>query len=176
MNAPDNRRGTPLHNVAKAGDVGVIQLLLESEADIEARSRTKETALHLAVKNPESVEALVEGGADRASADSFGQIPLHMAACRKFYNSADLLILDAGIDARKEVGRPPLVFAIRNNDIDMVKALYKHRYNLRDSQDRMRFASGVGRRILCARRASFPVRHIVPLNKQARPIWADVDP
>ena len=38
---------------------------------------------------------------------------------------------------RDENGRSPLAFGIKNSDIEMVKALCKGQYNLRDCQDRM---------------------------------------
>ena len=117
--------------------MSVIKLLLERGADIEARSQRGETALHLAVESPESVKALLEAGADRATTDMLDQTLLHMAVRQKCYRSFDLLILEAGIDARDWDGRPLLFFAIENNNIDMVKVLCIGRYNLQDSQDRM---------------------------------------
>ena len=125
VDSPDIERYTPLHSAAKAGQVRVIKLLLEHGADIEDRSGRWETALHLVVESPESVEALLEAGADRATAGRLDQLPLHMAARQKCYKSVDFLIPEAGIDVRDCKGRPPLFFAIKNNDIDMVKALCK---------------------------------------------------
>lgn len=141
VNAPDIERNTPLHSAARAGRVSVIELLLEHEANVEACSRTKETALHLAVKSPEAVEALLNAGADPNAADMLGQTPLHMATRGKCYESAQhLLRRDANIDARNDDGRPSLYYAITENDLTMVEALCKDRPEVRDSQDRMRSA------------------------------------
>ena len=137
VNAPDLNRKTPLHSAAEAGKARIVQLLVKRKADIEACSRRKETALHLAVRNPRSVKALLDASADDAVTNILGRTPLHMAVLGRYYESVDLLISDAGIDARDEDGRPPLYFAIMNNDPEMVKALCKGRHNLRDSQDRM---------------------------------------
>ena len=63
-----------------------------------------------------------------------------MAARQKGYKSVDLLMPEAGINTRDFNGRPPLCFAMKNNDIEMVMALCKGRHNLQDSQDRMRLA------------------------------------
>ena len=137
VNAPDLERKTPLHSAAEAGQARIIQLLIECGADIKACSRRMETALHLAVRNPTSVEALLNAGANDAVTNKLGQTPLHMAVLGGYHKSVDLLISDASIDARDEDGRLPLVYAIRNNDLEMVKVLCKSRHNLRDSQDRM---------------------------------------
>lgn len=137
VNAPDTERNTPLHSAAKAGRVGVIELLKKYEADVEACTRTKETPLHLAVKNPKAVEALLNANADRTAADIFGQTPLHLATRWKCYESADLLRWTADIDAKDDDGRPPLYYAISQQDLTMVKLLCKDRPDLRDSQDHM---------------------------------------
>ena len=140
VDAPDNKRNTPLHSAAKAGRVGIIELLKTYEADVEACSRTKETPLHLAIKSPKAVEALLNANADRTATEIFGQTPLHLATRWKCYESADLLRWAADIDAKDDDGKPPLYYAISQQDLTMVKLLCKDRPSLRDSQDRMHSA------------------------------------
>ena len=64
IDARDIERYTPLHSAAKSGHVSVVTLFLEHGADIEACSHAGETTLHLDVESPESVEALLDVGAD----------------------------------------------------------------------------------------------------------------
>ena len=92
VDAPDINRCTPLHIAAKAGQVNVIKSFLKHGAYIEAYSSTGETALHLAVESPESVEALLEAGANRAPVDRLHQLPLHKTVRLECYKSVDLLI------------------------------------------------------------------------------------
>ena len=91
VRALDNNRCTPLHGTAKAGQVSIIKLLLEHGADIEARSHRKETALHQAVESPDSVETLLEAGADRACADTWAEYhcTLQRAKMLQFSQSPD---------------------------------------------------------------------------------------
>ena len=127
-NAPDKDRNTPLHSAAMAGNVGIIRLLLKHEAKIEARSRTRETALHLAVKYPEAVRALLEAGANPNASDTLSQTPLHKAASARSSKSAQLLLdSKADPDTQDDDGRLPLYFAIAEDDLLTVEVLRKDR-------------------------------------------------
>lgn len=140
VTAPDLQRNTPLHSAAKAGQVDIIVLLKKYKADTEEYSLTKKTPLHLAVKSPKAVEALLNANADRTATNMMGRTPLHLATRAKCYESADLLRWPADMDAKDDDGKPPLYYAISQQDLTMVKLLCKDRPSLRDSQDQMRFA------------------------------------
>lgn len=66
-NSKDDRKQGPLHVAAQCGNAGVIRLLLERGADVDACGGPKwETPLHWAARAAKraAVEALLEGGAD----------------------------------------------------------------------------------------------------------------
>jgi hypothetical protein len=70
-----------LRRAAEAGDVGVIQGLLDQHAVIDGRDASGRTALLLATLHGRlaAVEALLKGGADPNAADSGGMTPLQAA-------------------------------------------------------------------------------------------------
>jgi ankyrin repeat protein len=72
---------TPLHQAARAGDLGMARLLLEAGADLEARAPGGATALHHAAYfgHPEVVRELLAWGADPGAVDKVGYTPLQWA-------------------------------------------------------------------------------------------------
>lgn len=139
VNAPDIERNTPLHSAAREGRVQVVELLLEHGANVEACSRTRETALHLAVKSPEVVQILLNAQADQNAADIFGHTPLHMATRGKWHESAEHLFRSgADINIQDDDGKPSIYHAINQNDLTMVKAFYENKVDFGDSEDQTR--------------------------------------
>lgn len=76
----DNR--TPLSWAAKRGHKGIVKLLLEKGADVNAANRNRRTPLHHASTNGyvDVVKLLLEKGADVNAAQSDGRTPLHHAS------------------------------------------------------------------------------------------------
>lgn len=75
-------RTTPLHLAAKSGfDSTAISALLEGGAELEAKDRRGQTALHYAAQNDRTaaVSALVDAGANVDAEDREGRTPLHWA-------------------------------------------------------------------------------------------------
>lgn len=75
-------RPTPLHLAAKSClDSTAILALLEGGAELEAKDRRGQTALHYAAQNSRAaaVSALVDAGANVNAADREGRTPLHWA-------------------------------------------------------------------------------------------------
>ena len=72
---------TPLHEAARHGYVFTAQLLLESNASVNATCNRNSTPLHLAIQfeHPEVVGTLVTGGGDIHLADNYGVSPCDMA-------------------------------------------------------------------------------------------------
>lgn len=75
-------RQTALHRACLSGSIGIVQILLERNADPNARNNFDETPLHYACKRgvPTVVLLLVEQGADVTLVDKQGKGVLHHAA------------------------------------------------------------------------------------------------
>src|SRR5438128_153425 len=95
VNATNDYGETPLHRAAFHGFTDVVRLLLKNAADVKRRARRGETALLYAARPegyPETVLALIEGGADANGADNIGMTPLHGAAMIGSVNVARVLV------------------------------------------------------------------------------------
>ena len=105
--------GLALINAANKGDSEVVEALLDSGADINARDEQNQTALHQAASRGHTpiVKLLLERGADVNAKNLFGQTPLLGPVYR---GSLDIVgaLLGAGadVDARSELsGQTPLL-------------------------------------------------------------------
>ena len=126
ISAPDSLRYTPLHHAALAGHTKIMQLLLDNYANPEARSSDSETPLHLAVEHPEAVKILLGATNNPNTVDILNKTPLHKATSRKCLRSARILIKGgANIDALDDESRRPVYHAISQNDLPMVKEIFK---------------------------------------------------
>jgi ankyrin repeat protein len=78
----DNAGNTILHAAVKnKGDPGIISLILNQKAFVNARNKEGETPLHIAVRlnQRETGEFLISRGADIFSSNSVGESPLYLA-------------------------------------------------------------------------------------------------
>ncbi len=131
--ARDDRNKTPLHLAAAMGHPEVIDLLISAGADVNAQGADGSTALHWAVYltetsynhlpwgavcltleyETETVERLLEGGADVHVARHNGSTALHLAAAKGLDKVVDVLIKHgAMIDVPDMWDRTPLVRAV----------------------------------------------------------------
>ena len=123
---------TPLHCVAQFGDVELVRVLVELEADISARSRAAFTPLHLtsnygAPNDPKIAQYLLEHGANVNARTTEGITPLHRASEFGEVEIARVLIEHgADIDAEDRSGRTPLQIAKEHGSDEVVKLLLKH--------------------------------------------------
>ena len=80
-NIPDEGGDTALHKAAATGDIAVVKLLLDAQADINALTVWRYTPLTIAIFNEaeEVVALLLEAGADPTIADADGNKPWHHA-------------------------------------------------------------------------------------------------
>ena len=118
--------GTALRVAALYGDVATVQVLVDVEADVEARDETGATALHVAASKGDvaTVLALVEAGADVEARDETGATALHVAASKGDVATV-LALVEAGADveARDETGATALHVAAFLGKVATVQAL-----------------------------------------------------
>jgi ankyrin repeat protein len=97
--------GLALIKAASKGDSGVVEALLDSGADINARDEQNQTALHQAASRGHTavVQLLLEHGADVNAKNLFGQTPLLMPVYRGFLDTVQAL-LNAGADIEARSG------------------------------------------------------------------------
>jgi ankyrin repeat protein len=97
--------GLALIEAANKGDSEVVEALLDSGADINARDERNQTALHHAANGGHTpvVKLLLERGADVNAKNLFEQAPLHGAVFRGALDSVRLL-LNAGADIDSRFG------------------------------------------------------------------------
>lgn|GEM_PF-2795069 len=94
INERDSQRSTPLHYSAICGNVACMKSLLAADADVSAKDKFGNTALHYAVSSrhdsrtgSQLVQALISSRADPNSQNLNAETPLHIAT-RKI-NSSD---------------------------------------------------------------------------------------
>ena len=136
----DNQR-TALHKAAKSGvELDIIEILLESGADVNAKTADGTTALHLAAQygNENTARVLLEHGANVHARIALprddpvrrkflgGRTPLHWAAVEG-HDAIVELLLDHNADpgAKNTSYRTPLQGAIRNGHELVARTLIK---------------------------------------------------
>jgi hypothetical protein len=74
-------RNAKLLQGARVGDTATVKQMLDGHADIDAKDRYGDTALHLALKNKhtDTAELLISRGADVNAKGALGDTPLHVS-------------------------------------------------------------------------------------------------
>ncbi|WP_109436270.1 MULTISPECIES: ankyrin repeat domain-containing protein [Aquimarina] len=108
----DTYKRTLLINAAAKGNVEILKLLIDKEADINFQDKIGYTALHFAAqnKNIEIASTLVEHGADINSKDNYGNPPIWTAIfnAKGDYNIVELLLkTGADIDTKNKNEKSP---------------------------------------------------------------------
>ncbi len=109
----DSFGNTPLHiAVISHADPAVVQYLLEKNADVNARNRSGETPLYIAVKDNlrATGEILLARGADVFSANTDDDSPLRLALARGG-DTRDWILTSEVIRASDGIGNTPLHYA-----------------------------------------------------------------
>jgi len=128
VNAANDYGDTPLHRAAYLGLTDKVRLLLRNKADVSKRAQRGETPLLYAARPegyPETVLALLEGGAEVNGADIFGIAPLHGAAMIGDIDVARVLIEKghADVNLQSLSGYTPLHIAALSGKAEFVQFL-----------------------------------------------------
>ena len=115
-----------LLKAARDGPLEEVKELLQSNANIEAKTRYQATPLHLATGygHRDIVDLLLEKKADIEAKDKYQETPLHWAARRGHRDIVDLLLKEkADIEAKDQRQRTPLHLAAFNDNQEVVTLL-----------------------------------------------------
>ncbi|XP_048350394.1 ankyrin repeat domain-containing protein 6 isoform X3 [Sphaerodactylus townsendi] len=117
---------TALHLAAHKGHLGVVQILLKADCDVDVQDDGDQTALHRAtvVGNTDVIAALIHEGCALDRPDKDGNTALHEASWHGFSQSAKLLVkAGANVLAKNKAGNTPLHLACQNSHSQSVRVL-----------------------------------------------------
>ena len=122
---------TPLHHAAKSQNSGIVKLLLDKGADIDAPDSYNMTPLTVAVCHGqiENCKVLLECGADASLRTSYGQSIVELAVGNE-YPAIVRLLLEYGVDinTRDRVGGTMLNSAIMIDETHVIGEMKLRRY------------------------------------------------
>ena len=155
VNVHSKNGETALCSAAWYGDLEMVQLLLNLEADVNDRGFDNWTPIYNASRGPSSwashgsynnpqllpdvARLLLERGADvnariehRSDGNPEGNTPLHTAADRGRVEVAHVLLdCGANVGAEDKTGRTPLHVAAKHREVETVRLLLEHGANVR---------------------------------------------
>ena len=128
INCATNKGQTPLHYASFVGNIKLIKLLIQNEADISIKTNNNFNMLHLAVMGNKVTSFyyfLKKYKIDINSKDSKNNTNLHLAT---FFNSKKmfnylLTVNKVKINTKNNEGFTPLHFAVVNQNQNMIKKL-----------------------------------------------------
>lgn len=124
---------TDLHMAAINNDISHMTDLLSMGADVNVKSRDKETPLHCAANYNEGdshysvIELLLKSGADVDAEDKYEETPLHMLLPGSDLKTVQLFMdYKANVNIKDNHGETPLFNCVINGNIDTVQLLLDH--------------------------------------------------
>jgi ankyrin repeat protein len=110
--------GQGLSDAVKRNNIGALELLLNSGAEVDTRGDNSWTPLHIAagLNNIKIIELLLSRGANINAQDSFGCTPLHYAAHDGFAAAVNLLVA-SGADVNLKDNRDRTPEALAANEV-----------------------------------------------------------
>ncbi|GHV13533.1 hypothetical protein AGMMS49938_08250 [Fibrobacterales bacterium] len=104
---------SPLHYAAKIGDVNIIDLLLQNEADLDPLDEDGNTPLHIAARfgKEKAVKFLLLKKASVKSSGKKGISPLHEATAGNHPETIEALLPSINIDIKDDDGNTPIHYA-----------------------------------------------------------------
>uniref|UniRef100_A0A8C8BKK8 Ankyrin repeat domain 52 n=1 Tax=Otus sunia TaxID=257818 RepID=A0A8C8BKK8_9STRI len=124
--AQDQERRTPLHAAAYIGDVAILELLILSGANVNAKDTVWLTPLHRAAasRNEKALHLLLKHSADVNARDKYWQTPLHVAAANRATKCVEAIIpLLSTVNVADRTGRTALHHAVHSGHLEMVNLL-----------------------------------------------------
>ncbi|NXQ00219.1 ANR52 phosphatase, partial [Vidua macroura] len=106
----DQERRTPLHAAAYIGDVAILELLILSGANVNAKDTVWLTPLHRAAasRHEKALHLLLKHSADVNARDKHWQTPLHVAAANRATKCVEALVpLLSTVNVADRTGRRP---------------------------------------------------------------------
>ncbi len=124
---------TALHLAALEGHSAIARLLLDSQAQVNARGLREETPLHMAMYDGhrEMAELLLSSQADISAQNTAGETPLHIAA-RKGHRELVALLLEhhADMNAKDRQDATPLHAAVAEGHKEVAELLLRYNADL----------------------------------------------
>jgi hypothetical protein len=133
----DSAKGS-LHAAAGRNNAASTRLLIDANADLEARDKMGWTPLNLASQegNLDCVQVLIESEADVKTADDDDWTPAHISALKGLSKCLSLLIdANADLEARNAKGLTPLQCASQEGNVDCVKVLIESKADVQTANN-----------------------------------------
>jgi ankyrin repeat protein len=134
LNSQDLLGRTPIFLACDQGNKKIVQLLIQSKANINIADNNRWTPLHSACHkgHKEIVQKLIESEARVNKVSNNGSTPLHLAAQKGHEKIVELLIKSkVNFDIQDNSGRTPLYLASKNGHEKVVRLLLKKKANFR---------------------------------------------
>ncbi|GEM_PF-1881241 len=137
-NAEDDLQRRPVHFAAYNGSTGILEMLVESGAEVRVRDADGLTPLHLCAHMgyDEVVRLLLETGVDVDAKDNEGKTPLHLAVARGHVGTVRLLLEnDAGPDAESNEGVTPAGLVASGENEEMKSLFAEHEKRMEEGKE-----------------------------------------